>query len=221
MSFPNSPQEFIWVGTDGTRILTHWMKHSYSLFGYRFKDLKKAVSISDPTTNLVLIPFGADFYVPDEKLVKQVHEMENAEFSLPIRFFEQLEKHQDTLPEVKGEMLSDYRNFRGYYSSRVRFKKLYRRAEKELLEREASEEEWKNLLYAAFHDIICGTGIDEIYPYAEKRLEKIKIKREAEGKAKPYKGKFLENILFELKAEEGESLSYHSLFRSKACSRYC
>jgi alpha-mannosidase len=209
MNLPDSTQEFIWAGTDGTRILTHWMKHSYSLFGYRFKDLKKAVNVSDPSTNLVFIPFGADFYVPDEKLVKQVHEIENAEFVLPTQFFEELEKHREELPRVEGEMLSDYRNFRGYYSSRVRFKKLYRRAEKELLGREASEEEWKNLLYAAFHDIICGTGIDQIYPYAEKKLEKIRIKREAEGKARPYRGKFLERVLFELKAEEGDL--YHTI----------
>lgn len=214
MNSLNSTQEFIWIGTDGSSILTHWMKHGYSLFGDHFKNLIKAINASDSSTNRVLIPFGADFYIPDEKLIQQVHETRNAQFALPSDFFRKLEQHQNELPRVEGEMLSDYRNFRGYYSSRVRFKQLYRRAEKEVLNKEASKEEWKNLLYAAFHDLICGTGIDEVYPYAEEKLKKIKIKRKEEGIERSYKGKFLRRITFELKAEEGDL--YHTIPSIKA-----
>jgi hypothetical protein len=209
MNAPDCTQEFFWIGTDGSRVLAHWMKHGYSLFGYGFKNLAKAIDALEPTTNLAFMPFGADFYVPDEKLIQQVHETKGAKFALPSEFFKELEKHEHELPKIRGEMLSDYSNFRGYYSSRTRFKQLYRRAEKEVLDREASEEEWKNLLYAAFHDLICGTGIDEVYPVAERKLKKIKVAKKAEREGKPYKGRFLTRISFELRSEEGDL--YHTI----------
>jgi len=215
MNLTDSTQEFVWIGTDGSSVLTHWMKHGYSMFGYDFKNLAEAVNASDPSTNLILIPFGADFYLPDEKLIQQVHETEGAQFALPSEFFKELEKHESKLPKIKGEMLSDFCNFRGYYSSRISFKQLYRRAEKEILNKEqASEEEWNNLLYAAFHDLICGTGIDEVYPRAEKKLKEIKIERRVEREGKPYRGKFLGRISFDLKAEEGDL--YHTIPSVKA-----
>jgi len=202
-------QEFFWSGTDGSTVLTHWMKHGYGLFGYNFTNLAKAINSLEPTTDLALVPFGADFYVPDEKLIQQVHITKGAKFALPSEFFRKLEKHKKELPIIKGEMLSDYSNFRGYYSSRVSFKQLYRSAEKEVLNKEADAEEWKNLLYGAFHDLICGTGIDEVYPDAERKLKKIKITEKAATKEKIYKGKFLHRISFELKSEEGDL--YHTI----------
>lgn len=205
----DSTQEFFWAGLDGSTVLAHWMKHGYSLFGYTSTNLAEAIDSLKPTTNLALVPFGADFYVPDEKLIKQVHKTKGAKFALPSEFFNELEKHKNELPTIKGEMLSDYSNFKGYYSSRVRYKQLYRNAEKELLNKEATEEEWKNLLYAAFHDLICGTGIDEVYPDAEGKLKKIKIRKKATIKGKIYKGRFLKRISFELKAEEGDL--YHTI----------
>jgi len=163
MKEPDSTQEFFWTGTDGSTVLAHWMKHGYSLFGNRFNNLAKATYDLEPTTDIAFIPFGDDFYVPHEKLIQQVHKTKDAKFALPSEFFRELEKHENELPTLKGEMLSDYSNFRGYYSSRVSFKQLYRSAEKEVLNKEADEEEWKNLLYATFHDLICGTGIDESF----------------------------------------------------------
>jgi hypothetical protein len=207
MNEPDSTQEFYWTGTDGTTILTHWMKHGYSLFGYYFNSLAKATRALEPTTDLAFIPFGADFCVPDEKLIQQVHETDGAEFALPSEFFRELEKRR--LPTITGEMLSDYRNFKGYYSSRVSFKQLYRSAEKEVLNEEADDEVWKNLLYAAFHDLICGTGVDEVYPDAEKRLKNIRIAEKAVTEGKAYEGNFLRKISFELKSEEGDL--YHTI----------
>lgn len=37
MNTTDSTQEFIWIGTDESSILTHWMKHGYSLFGAHSK----------------------------------------------------------------------------------------------------------------------------------------------------------------------------------------
>jgi alpha-mannosidase len=124
MNEPDASQEFLWTGTDGTTVLAHWMKQGYSLFGYRFRDLAQAAAASKPTTELLLIPFGADFLFPDEKLIQRVHETKDAKFALPSEFFRELENHRTTLPKIKGEMLSDYANFRGYYSSRTSFKQL-------------------------------------------------------------------------------------------------
>ncbi len=214
MNEPESTQEFFWTGADGSTVLAHWMKKSYSLFGNRFHDLAEAIHNLEPTTDVALMPFGDDFYVPHERLIQQVHKTENASFALPSEFFTELEKHRSELPTIKGEMLSDYSNFRGYYSSRVSFKQLYRRAENEMLNREADEKEWKNLLYATFHDLICGTGRDEIYPDAEKHLKQIEIRRKTSRKGKPYAGKFLRKISFELRSEEGDL--YHTIPSIKA-----
>jgi len=150
------------------------------------------------------MPFGDDFYVPDEKLIQQVHKTRGARFALPSEFFTELEKYGTKLPTIKGEMLSDYSNFKGYYSSRIRFKQLYRSAEKEILNKETDEKEWKDLLYTTFHDMICGTGIDELYPNAERKLKKIRTRKKAVRKGKSYAGKFLRMISFELRSEEGD-----------------
>jgi hypothetical protein len=171
--------------------------------------LAKAIYNLEPTTNIALMPFGDDFYVPHEKLIQQVHKTKGVGFALPSEFFKELEKHGTKLPTIKGEMLSDYSNFKGYYSSRISFKQLYRAAEKEVLNKEADEREWKNLLYTTFHDLICGTAIDEVYLNSERKLKKIKIGKRAVKKGKSYTGKFLQRISFELRSEEGDL--YHTI----------
>ena len=213
MNTLESTQDFFWRGTGGITILTHWMKNGYCLFGHDFRNLMKAASTLEPTTNLLFMPFGCDFYVPHEKFIKQVKNTKEAKFALPSEFFKELEKNKE-LPTIQGEMLSDYSNFKGYYSSRSGFKQLYRRAENELLSREADEGEWKNLLYAASHDFISGTGIDEVYPNAEEKLKEIKISKEITEKGNLYEGKFLDKISFELEAEEGDL--YHTIPSVKA-----
>lgn len=209
MKEPDSAQEFFWTGTDGSTVLVHWMKNGYGLFGSRFDNLAEAICTLEPTTNIALVPFGDDFYVPNEKLIQQVHKTKGARFALPSEFFTELEEHRTELPTIKGEMLSDYSNFRGYYSSRISFKQLYRGAEKEVLKKEADEREWKDLIYTTFHDLICGTGIDELYPNAEKKLKKIKIGKKVARKGKLYTGRFLRRISFELRSEEGDL--YHTI----------
>jgi len=209
MKEPDSAQEFFWTGTDGSTVLVHWMKNSYSLFGSRFNNLARAICNLEPTTDIALMPFGDDFYIPNEKLIQQVHKTKGARFALPSEFFTELEKYRTKLPTIRGEMLSDYSNFKGYYSSRISFKQLYRSAEKEVLNKEADEKEWKKLLYTTFHDLICGTGIDELYPNAERKLRKIITRKKAVRKGKSYAGKFLRRISFELRSEEGDL--YHTI----------
>ena len=203
MNKPKANQDFYWIGTDGSTIITHWMKYNYSLFGYTFDNLMKAVCNLDPTTDLVLIPFGCDFCIPYEKFIQQVHKTKGTKFALPSEFFKELEKNKDKLPIVEGEMLSDYSNFKGYYSSRISYKQLYKRTEKEALKRETYDK-WKHLLYATSHDFICGTGIDSIYPNLERKLKNSKFIEETESNEKSYKGEFLQGISFELRSEEGD-----------------
>jgi alpha-mannosidase len=201
MNQPDSTQEFHWVGSDGTSILAHWMKHSYSVFGYRLDNLARTVLCnSEPTTNNAFIPYGSDFCFPHKKFIQQVHKTRGARFALPSEFFRELEKHVEDLPVVKGEMTSDYANFKGCYSSRISYKQLYRNAEKELLSREADDEEWKKLLYAAFHDFICGTSFDAAYPSVERKLKTIKTAKKAtrNRKGTRYNGQFLLNVSCEL-----------------------
>jgi len=205
---PKCKQDFFWEGINGSRILVHWMKQSYSLFGSRFKKLDEAVQVLNPTTNIAAVPFGDDFFIPQEKLIQQVHKTKCAKFATPSEVFKEIEKHQDKLRTVKGEMLSNYANFRGYYSSRVSLKQLYRHAERNFLNSQNTEEEWKNLLYSTFHDLIGGTGIDKIYPTAKRKLRRLIGKEREVACGKLYPGKLRNMFSLELRAESGDL--YHS-----------
>jgi alpha-mannosidase len=208
MNRPDFSQEFFWRGADGSTVLTHWMKQGYSLFGSRFNNLAQAIQTLEPATNLSLLPFGDDFYIPQEKLIQQIHKTKNAEFALPSEFFKELEKQKSKLPTLEGEMLSDYSNFKGYYSSRISLKQLFRKAERELLDKGGGLEDWKNLLYTTFHDLIGGTGIDAVYPAFKKKLKRIKKSRKTELDGKCCKDDFLGRVSFELRYEEGDL--YHT-----------
>ena len=209
MNRPDSSQEFFWKGADGSTVLTHWMKQSYSLFGSRFNNLAQAIQALEPTTNLSLLPFGDDFYVPQEKLIQQIHKTKSAGFALPSEFFRELEKHKSKLPTLEGEMLSDYFNFKGYYSSRISIKQLFKKAERELLDGGGGVEDWKNLLYTTFHDLIGGTGIDAVYPTVKQKLKRIKNRKKTKREGKSCEGEFLRRISFELRSEEGDL--YHTI----------
>jgi hypothetical protein len=180
------------------------MKQSYSLFGSRFDNFARAIQVLEPTTNLSLLPFGDDFYVPEEKLIQQVHKTKNAKFALPSEFFGELEKQKSKLPIIEGEMLSDYSNFKGYYSSRISIKQLFKKAERELLDGDGGVEDWKNLLYTTFHDLVGGTGVDAIYPTFKQKLRRIKNKKKNRKEGKSYEGEFLRRISFELRSEDGD-----------------
>ena len=206
----SSTQDFIWEGIDGTRIIAHWMKFSYSLFPYVVKSLEEAIRISKPTTENIFIPFGADFYVPEEKFINEVYKIKEAKFATPSEFFEEIEKNKEKLPIVKGEMLSDYYNFRGVYSSRIRYKQLFREVEKSLFSgnNNIEDKDWKELIYCSFHDLICGTGIDKVYSTAIGKLNKLKRKYSKKEEEEKYMEKTLENIYLQLSLESGDL--YHT-----------
>jgi hypothetical protein len=212
MNNVNLTQEFIWRGADGTEIIAHWLKYGYSLFPYRYKELTEVIKVCKPTTDKIFIPFGADFYLPEEKFIEQVHRNKEAKFATPSEFFTEIEKQIDKLPVVEGEMLSDYCNFRGVYSSRPSYKRLFRSIEERLISYpQATDDDWKDLIYCGFHDLICGTGIDKTYPPAIEKLNKLKSKipiKEVQIGKKTYKGEFLKNISFQLSFDHGDL--YHT-----------
>ena len=138
------------------------------------------------TPNLLLMN-GSDFAPPNEDITKIVEEFNKkfpeyqAEISTPEDFFREVEKYYDKLPIVTGELqYGQYQPIlQGCYSSRIWVKQRFRYGEFLLYDSESlatlswllgnrypSEKldvSWRYLLHNAFHDVICGCGIDEIY----------------------------------------------------------
>ena len=145
------------------------------------------------TPNILLMN-GSDFAPPNKDITKIVDEFNkrNTEYqaviSTPEEFFKEIEKYYNELPIIRGEMqYGQYQPIlQGCYSSRIWVKQRFRYGEFLLYDSESlatlswllgnkypSREldvSWKYLLHNAFHDIICGCGIDEIYEDATWRF---------------------------------------------------
>jgi alpha-mannosidase len=189
----NKPSEFWWKGLDGTKILTHWMPKGYragldmSKWEENLKILKEASVGSN-----ILMPCGSGVTAPQSETMKEVAKWNRAHPNLEIKvanvsdFFEGLEKEmkstsKKTLKTIKGEMYSGKYSevFPSVCSTRIWIKQNLRKYENLLLTCEqwttiawimgikypAHElrENWKKILFAAFHDSTPGTGIDSVY----------------------------------------------------------
>ncbi|MGQ4913944.1 MAG: alpha-mannosidase [Candidatus Asgardarchaeia archaeon] len=137
---------------------------------------------------------GNDFSPPNPsitEIVKRANkELDDVDVHVatPTEIFKEIEKYSDTLPIVEGEMqYGQYEKILpGCYSSRIWVKQLTRELEFLLSDAERMatiawslgmeypfeklDKAWKNLLHNAFHDVICGCGIDEIYDDAYERF---------------------------------------------------
>lgn len=157
-------------------------------------------SIIDRELNHSNIPIawlmnGNDFSPPNPaitEMVKRVNEeLEDVEVSVatPTEIFKEIEKFEKELPTVTGEMqYGQYEKILpGCYSSRIWVKQLTRELEFYITDAEKLatiawnmgmeypfeklDKAWKNILHNAFHDVICGCGIDDIYYDAFSRFE--------------------------------------------------
>lgn len=216
----SSPIHFYWEAPDGTRILTNWFAAHYVGFapvgdmpvggplgGKKAfkKEMKGRISYEGKRADgeILMFPFGSDFVIPTEEwldLVEQWNESgegPEVEFSLPGRFFENLEnEYGDNLPVVRGELNP---MLTGCYESREKVKKLCRKSQYEILSSEkwaalASallgaeypkndlDRAWGLILENDFHDIICGTGTDVVYQNTLSRYEEALSLVEKAGK---------------------------------------
>ncbi len=185
------PSEFWWEGLDGTRILAHWMPLGYragldlSTLEESFTTLREAA-----TTRHILMPSGSGVTLPQSETSRTVkrwnktHEDSQMKIARSCDFFQAIEKEAADLEARTGELYCGRYSevFPNVCSSRMWIKQSLRKSENLLLACEKwatvawllgipypSDEfndNWKKILWGAFHDVAPGTGIDECYEEA-------------------------------------------------------
>lgn len=184
------PSEFIWEGLDGSQVLCHWMPLGYRA-GLDLTKLSNSYAIlkKHAATENIFMPSGSGVTLPQletSDVVKKWNE-ENSKvakmaISTPEEFFNTLEKSGAKFKVRKGEMYSGRLSevFPDSTSSRMWIKQGTKTYENAILTLERwnavcrliggcpdfSEQlanHWRHVLFIAMHDVVPGTGIDEVY----------------------------------------------------------
>ena len=180
--------EFLWKGLDGTSILAHWMPLGYRAgldlhkWAHSYGELSKYAS-----TPHILMPCGSGSMPPQPEIPKALskwnmtHPDIEMRMATPREFFQALEKTEKKLEVVEGELYDDELEeiFPQVCTSRIwivqgvrECENLFTKAEEFatiawLLGAEYPADElhqaWKQFLFIAFHDVITGCGVDDIY----------------------------------------------------------
>jgi alpha-mannosidase len=187
----DKPSEFWWQGLDGTRILCHWMPLGYRA-GLDFSELEENFKLlkAVAATHHILMPSGSGSIPPQPEIFRVVnkwnrtHQDSQMKIANVSDFFTQVEKAADKLAIYRGELYSGRYSqvFPNTTSSRIWIKQGLRKYENLLLtcERWAAvawllgipyptyefRDNWRRILWAAFHDVAPGTGMDEGYEEA-------------------------------------------------------
>jgi len=180
--------EFLWKGLDGTTILAHWFPLGYrggldiTKWEETFIELNKFACSPN-----ILMPTGSGSMPPQPEIVPEVkkwnqrHPDIEMKMATPREFFQALETCGKTPETIEGELYDDElaEVFPQVCSSRIWIVQGFR--ECEALLRTAEEfatiawllgapypadelrDAWKEISYVAFHDVITGCGVDEIY----------------------------------------------------------
>ncbi|MCK4418238.1 glycoside hydrolase, partial [Candidatus Aerophobetes bacterium] len=187
----NKPSEFWWQGLDGTRILAHWMPLGYRA-GLDLSTLEESFGVLKEvaTTSHILMPSGSGVTLPqpDTSAVAKKWNRNHRDSKMKIAkssdFFEQVEREAKDLEVRQGEFYSGKYSevFPNSCSSRIWIKQELRKYENLMLacEKWATvawllgiphpalefRDNWKKILWGAFHDVASGTGMDECYEEA-------------------------------------------------------
>ncbi|MCM8804254.1 MAG: hypothetical protein NC833_03250 [Candidatus Omnitrophica bacterium] len=184
--------QFYWEGIDKTEIPTVWMATGYFGFFVTnkkniedyFEEIEKHIEILKKfkSCDLILLPNGGDFIMPDFKIIEIIEEW-NRQKAEKI-FFATTSEYFEELKEKKLPIFNYDFNpmFNGTYTSRIEIKQSNRKLENQIyllellesiLEMETEKENIKlggkidnleyYLLFNQFHDIICGSILDEGY----------------------------------------------------------
>lgn len=180
--------EFVWTGLDGSAILTHWFPLGYraGLDLTKWQETVMDLSISASTSN-ILMPCGSGSMPPQPEINQYVknwnrtHPTAQMKIATPREFFEALEGARKTFQTVPGELYDDelVDVFPQVCSSRSWIIQDLRKCKSLLTGAETFStiawlmgaqypinelrKAWENILYIAFHDLVTGTGVDEIY----------------------------------------------------------
>ncbi|MFC1903087.1 glycoside hydrolase family 38 C-terminal domain-containing protein [Chloroflexota bacterium] len=188
----DKPSEFWWQGLDGTKILTHWMPLGYragldlTQLEQSFITLKEAAA-----TRYIIMPAGSGSIPPQVETLRAIkkwnktHQDSRMKIAKVSDFFALVEKSAQTLVTRRGELYSGRYSqvFPNTCSSRIWIKQKLRNNENSLLvcERWSTiswllgfpyptyelRDNWRKVLWGAFHDVVPGTGMDEGYEEAK------------------------------------------------------
>ena len=180
--------EFLWKGLDGTTILTHWFPLGYragldiNKWEQSFVELNKFAS-----TSYILMPCGSGSMPPQPEIIQAVKNWNQTQPSIemkiaaPKEFFQALESSRKRFEVIEGELYDDelVDVFPQVCSSRTWIVQGSRECEGLLITAEEFatiawllgagypvnefREAWEKVLFVAFHDVITGCGVDEIY----------------------------------------------------------
>ena len=181
--------EFLWRGLDGTTILAHWMPLGYRAGFYLDKLEESYIELNKyATTFHILMPSGSGSTPPQVEVVDAVRkwnegheEGSQMKIATPSEFFQVVEKEEGKFKLHEGELYDEalVEVFPQVCSSRAWINIGAKRSEKLLITTECFatlawllgkeypttelNECWEKMLFIAFHDIITGCGVDEIY----------------------------------------------------------
>ncbi len=180
--------EFLWKGLDGTTILAHWFPLGYRAglnideWEESFAELKKFAS-----TPYILMPCGSGSMPPQPEIIPEVknwnltHPDTQMKIATPKEFFQALESSKKRFEVIEGELYDDELAdvFPQVCSSRSWIVQGVRECEGLLITAEEFatiawllgteyptdelQQAWEKALFLAFHDVITGCGVDEIY----------------------------------------------------------
>jgi len=188
---------FLWEGTDGTRIFTHFPPvdtYSAQLSGAELARAERQYAEKGmANTSLVPFGYGDGGGGPNREMIAAASRLRSLEgspaviLSSPAEFFEAAEAEYENPPVWSGEMYLEFH--RGTYTSQARTKRGNRRSEHALREAElwataaalAGAEYpyaeldllWESVLLAQFHDILPGSSIGWVHREAERRYDEV------------------------------------------------
>ncbi len=180
--------EFYWKGLDGTSILAHWMPLGYRA-GLILNKLEESYNVLTKlaATSRILMPSGSGSTPPQDGTLAAIrtwnrtHRDSKMRIAKPSEFFRDLQKEKIIFETLRGEMYSGLYSkiFTDVASSRMWIKLEERRTEDLIYEAEtfatltwlmgedypisSLNDAWKKMMFVAFHDVLTGTGIDQIY----------------------------------------------------------
>lgn len=193
------PTDFIWEGLDGSQIQANWWPLGYRA-GLHLNEIRKNYQIIkklDPT-NAILMPSGSGVTIPQEDTGKFVDEWNKnnndvkIKIATPQEYFKSDEKYTNKFEIIKDEFnCGKYSEiFPGTLSSRMWVKLILRKLERLLVDAEkfatlawlfgahyphdTFEIEWRNIFLVAFHDVISGCAVDEVYNEVKINYERSK-----------------------------------------------
>jgi len=193
--------EFLWKGLDGTTILAHWFPLGYRAgldidkWEESFVELNKFAS-----TPYILMPCGSGSMPPQPEIPQAVKNWNQTQpniemkIATPREFFQTLENSRKKFEVIEGELYDDelVDVFPQVCSSRTWIVQGSRECEGLLITAEEFatiawllgaqyptnefREAWEKVLFIAFHDIITGCGVDEIYDEVKEIFATLKTK---------------------------------------------